>query len=137
MYYMYMLWLHTEGCCNAQKKHIALCDSCFLLLEELLSNLSRATITQSFTSSRRGKVGNEKAESTLHNITNMFVIQIESARQGQYKGAGTGLTSTCNEKLTLPLLPCLYTGYPSSEITLQYYSRNPVTLQCLLRSLNF
>lgn len=63
----------------------------FLHLEELLSNLSRATITQSFTSSQRGKVGNEKAESTLHNITNMFVIQIESARQGQYKGAGTGI----------------------------------------------
>ena len=93
MYYMYMyiVMVARWGLLQCTKEAIALCYSSFLHLKELLSNLSRATITRSFTSSRRGKVGNEKAESTLHNITNMFVIQIESAREGQYKGVGTGV----------------------------------------------
>ena len=51
-------------------------------------------------------MGNEKEESTLHNITNMFVIQIESARQGQYKGAGIGVNEYVYwEAFTSPSYP--------------------------------
>lgn len=62
-----------------------------------------------------------KRESGKHSAQHYQCLSSKEKVWGKIntRGREPGLTSTCNEKFTLPLLHCLYTGYPASEIVLQ------------------